>query len=114
MSYDLDLTPAQVNLKLYKESTAVINLEVLDSLNDPYDITDCSLVLTIKYNGTSIAEIDGVITDSVNGLATFTISDWLSINSGLYVYDVFITLADSSKVALFAGLCDVQSNKGGE
>jgi len=108
----LDLTPADLQIKVTRGDTYSLNLEILNDDDSPRDITGATITLTVEDGTTQVMQKTATLTDAVNGQANVTIetADWVDVEPRFYKYDIEMVESSGDVTTLFIGEFNVYND----
>lgn len=103
-----DILVGENQISVYQGESATITIKITDSLNKYVDLTGATVYFTVKINEKDPAHIvqkistsgsQILVTKPREGTAEIYISstDTITLNSGVYVYDLWVMLATGKK-----------------
>lgn len=100
------ISPYQQGIDFYQGDDGYVNIAMVDSLNQPLNITGGELILTARnaFSGALVLSINAELIDAITGLAQFYISSANTTKTDFpYPYDVVYINNDNTSHVIGEG-----------
>lgn len=95
------------SLNVSRGDTVYASVAVKDPFNEAVDLTDCTVVLSLRSAAGTLVTVSGIIADALAGLVAFELTPTNTATAGSYRYDIQVTTSNDQVYTIDKGTINI-------